>query len=150
VTDAAFRAARRAAAPGSAAHVYDGVFRPEPAQLVSQTGVALPAQDHARSAEKPGQPGEARVMGVVVGCTSLLHLHSQTLTVEPRFKSSGDVPELLSIGEVAQRAHVPTSTVRSTSDAASLPLTGDSQDSAATAPRRSAGSYSSACCRTPA
>jgi len=98
--------------PGSAAHVYDGVFRPEPAQLVSQTGVALPTQDHARSAEKPGQPGEARVVGVVVGCTSLLHLHSQTLTVEPRFKSSGDVPELLSIGEVAQRGHVPTSTVR--------------------------------------
>jgi MerR family redox-sensitive transcriptional activator SoxR len=36
----------------------------------------------------------------------------QTLTVEPRFKSSGDVAELLTIGEVAQRAHVPTSTIR--------------------------------------
>jgi len=34
------------------------------------------------------------------------------LTGEPRFKSSGDVPELLSIGEVAERGHVPTSTVR--------------------------------------
>jgi DNA-binding transcriptional MerR regulator len=36
----------------------------------------------------------------------------QSLTVEPRFKSSGDVAELLTIGEIAQRAHVATSTVR--------------------------------------
>ena len=36
----------------------------------------------------------------------------ETLTVEPRFKSSGEVAELLTIGEVALRAHVPTSTVR--------------------------------------
>jgi DNA-binding transcriptional MerR regulator len=37
---------------------------------------------------------------------------AEILTVEPRFKSSGDVAELLTIGEVAQRAHVATSTVR--------------------------------------
>jgi MerR family redox-sensitive transcriptional activator SoxR len=36
----------------------------------------------------------------------------QSLTVEPRFKSSGDVAELLTIGEIAQRAHVATPTVR--------------------------------------
>jgi DNA-binding transcriptional MerR regulator len=36
-----------------------------------------------------------------------------TLTVEPNFKSSGDVPErLLTIGQVAERAHVATSTIR--------------------------------------
>jgi len=35
------------------------------------------------------------------------------LTVEPDFKSSGNVPEpLLTIGEVAERAHVTTSTIR--------------------------------------
>ena len=36
-----------------------------------------------------------------------------TLTVEPRFKSSGNVPEpLLTIGEVAARANVSTSAIR--------------------------------------
>jgi len=37
---------------------------------------------------------------------------SRTLTVEPSFKSSGLVSELLTIGEVARRAHVATSTIR--------------------------------------
>jgi MerR family redox-sensitive transcriptional activator SoxR len=36
----------------------------------------------------------------------------ETLTVEPHFKSSGFVSELLTIGEVADRAHVATSTIR--------------------------------------
>lgn len=36
----------------------------------------------------------------------------QTLTVEPGFKSSRDVSELLTIGEVAERAQVATSAVR--------------------------------------
>jgi len=35
-----------------------------------------------------------------------------TLTVEPEFKSSGPVSELMTIGEMARRAHVPTSTIR--------------------------------------
>lgn len=35
-----------------------------------------------------------------------------TLTVEPGFKSSCFVPELMTIGEVARRAHVATSTIR--------------------------------------
>lgn len=64
---------------GSATYVQDDVFRPEPTQLLSQPGVALPAQDHGRSANKPGQPGEARVVGVVVGGTGLLHAHSPEL-----------------------------------------------------------------------
>jgi MerR family redox-sensitive transcriptional activator SoxR len=37
---------------------------------------------------------------------------SETLTVEPDFKSSGSVSELLTIGEVADRARVATSTIR--------------------------------------
>ena len=38
--------------------------------------------------------------------------HAKTLTVEPGFKSSGPVPELMTIGEVARRAGVATSTIR--------------------------------------
>ena len=39
--------------------------------------------------------------------------HAPTLTVEPDFKSSGDVRQsLLTIGEVARRARVTTSTIR--------------------------------------
>src|SRR5262249_7701180 len=38
--------------------------------------------------------------------------HAPTLTVEPGFKSSGSVPELMTIGEVARRAQVATSTIR--------------------------------------
>ena len=42
-----------------------------------------------------------------------LFVHLVTLTVEPDFKSSGCVTEeLLTIGEVAERAHVATSTIR--------------------------------------
>ena len=42
-----------------------------------------------------------------------MFVHHRTLTVEPDFKSSGNVPEpLLTIGEVAERAHVATSTIR--------------------------------------
>jgi DNA-binding transcriptional MerR regulator len=43
----------------------------------------------------------------------VLFVHSFTLTLEPDFKSSGSVSEpLLTIGEVAQRAGVATSTIR--------------------------------------
>jgi MerR family redox-sensitive transcriptional activator SoxR len=52
------------------------------------------------------------MVGVVVG-DGLLLGHASTLTVEPRFKSSGDVTEpLLTIGEVADRANVSTSAIR--------------------------------------
>lgn len=37
---------------------------------------------------------------------------AKILTVEPGFKSSGLVPELMTIGEVARRAGVPASTIR--------------------------------------
>jgi DNA-binding transcriptional MerR regulator len=49
---------------------------------------------------------------MVVGDGGLID-HTRTLTVEPDFKSSGNVPEPpLTIGEVAERAHVTTSTIR--------------------------------------
>ncbi len=49
---------------------------------------------------------------MVIGC-GLLVVHTLTLTVEPDFKSSGSVSEpLLTIGEVAERAHVATSAIR--------------------------------------
>jgi DNA-binding transcriptional MerR regulator len=41
-----------------------------------------------------------------------MFVHTSTLTVEPNFKSSGPVDDLLSIGEVAMCAGVATSTVR--------------------------------------
>lgn len=48
---------------------------------------------------------------MVVRRRSLIHDH--TLTVEPDFKSSGGMPEtMLTIGEVAERAGVATSTIR--------------------------------------
>jgi MerR family redox-sensitive transcriptional activator SoxR len=42
----------------------------------------------------------------------LRHRHAQTLTVEPGFKSSGFVPELMTIGEMARQAHIATSAIR--------------------------------------
>jgi hypothetical protein len=77
----------------------------------SQTGVALPAQ-HAGRGEKASEPGETRIPGVVIGHRGLYGGHVDTLTVEPRFKSSGPMPERLTIGEVGERARVATSTER--------------------------------------
>src|SRR4029077_14927231 len=39
-------------------------------------------------------------------------VHASTLTVEPGFKSSGEMQNLIPIGELAARAHVATSAVR--------------------------------------
>src|SRR5207253_904038 len=75
-------------------------------------GVALAADDHAECRAEPNQAGKTGMVGVVVGNGGLFD-HSATLTVEPDFKSSVNVSEpLLTIGEVAQRAHVATSTIR--------------------------------------
>lgn len=60
---------------GPTTHVHDGVVRPEAAELSRQAGIALPAQDHARSGEKPGESFEAGEVGVVVGFTSRLGAH---------------------------------------------------------------------------
>jgi len=51
-------------------------------------------------------------VGVVIGDGGLRGRHAPTLTVEPGFKSSGSVPELMTIGEVAHRAGVATSALR--------------------------------------
>src|SRR6516164_9734488 len=88
------------------------VARSECAEAFGQAGVARPAQRHAGSGEKSGRPGEARVVGVVIGDGRLRGRHAPTLTVEPGFKSSGSMPELMTIGEAAHRAHVATSTIR--------------------------------------
>jgi MerR family redox-sensitive transcriptional activator SoxR len=52
------------------------------------------------------------MVGVVIGDGKLLGRHVQTLTVEPGFKSSGFVPELMTIGEMARQAHIATSAIR--------------------------------------
>jgi DNA-binding transcriptional MerR regulator len=88
------------------------VTRNEFAEALGQAGVTLSDQHHAGSGEESSRPGEARVAGVVIRDADLPGCHVQTLTVEPGFTSSGSVAELMTIGEVADRAHVATSTIR--------------------------------------
>src|SRR5262249_48640899 len=88
------------------------VARSEFAEASGQAGVTRSAQHHAGSGEESGRPGEARIVGMVIGDGGLRGRHAPTLTVEPGFKSSGSVPELMTIGEVARRAQVATSTIR--------------------------------------
>ena len=65
-----------------------------------------------RAATRPSDTPKAGVVGVVIG-RCVLFVHTSTLTVEPDFKSSGSMSEpLLTIGEVAERADVATSTIR--------------------------------------
>ncbi len=74
--------------------------------------VAVAAHDHAERGDEPSQTREPGIARMVIGNGGAFG-HTLTLTVEPDFKSSGNVSEpLLTIGEVAQRAHVATSTVR--------------------------------------
>jgi len=96
----------------SASDVGHSVAGTEFAEALGQAGVTLPAHHHRGSGEESSWPSEARVVGVVVWYGKLLGRHVQTLTVEPGFKSSGSVAELMTIGEVADRAHVATSTIR--------------------------------------
>jgi MerR family redox-sensitive transcriptional activator SoxR len=80
--------------------------------LDGETGVALSPHSHAGGGKEPTQSDEARVMGMMVRNTGLFDGHVGSLTVKPDFKSSGAVSELLTIGEVAQRAHVAPSAIR--------------------------------------
>ena len=66
-------------------------------------------------------------MGVMVR-DSVRFAHAATLTVEPGFKSSGRVPDaLLTIGEVARRAHVrPRRSATTNAEACSSPTLADS------------------------
>lgn len=88
------------------------VARGEFADALGQVGVTPSTQRHAGSGEEPGRPGEARIAGVVIRDGRLRGRHTHTLTVEPGFKSSWFMPELMTIGEVARRAHIATSTIR--------------------------------------
>jgi DNA-binding transcriptional MerR regulator len=97
---------------GTAADVHHHIAGPDTAQPGCQTRVAGAADDHAEGGDKPSGAGEPGIIGVVVGDGGPFD-HPPTLTVEPDFKSSRNVPEpLLTIGEVAERAHVTTSTIR--------------------------------------
>ncbi len=92
--------------------VHDLVARSHAAQSYCKLCVALAPEGHAECGDEPRDPGKAWVVGVVIG-QCLPFLHAFTLTVEPDFKSSGRVSEpLFTIGEVAERAGVATSTIR--------------------------------------
>src|SRR5262249_7144845 len=97
---------------GPASDVGNCVAPCQVADALGEAGVSRSAQHHAGSGEESDRSGEAGVVGVVIGRGCLSGRHIQTLTVEPGFKSSGSVPELMTIGEVARQAHVATSTVR--------------------------------------
>jgi hypothetical protein len=111
---------RRHTEPRGSAHgctwttsdVEDDVAARERGQLDREAGVAVTPDHHAQRGNDPDDPGERRVLGVVVGNRFCVR-HDQTLTVELGFKSSGVVTErLLAIGEVAARAKLSTSAIR--------------------------------------
>jgi DNA-binding transcriptional MerR regulator len=82
------------------------------AKPLGQSGVSRSARNHARNGEEPGRPGEPREVRVMIGNGGLRRGHAETLTVEPSFKSSGLVPELMTIGEMARQAHRAASAIR--------------------------------------
>jgi DNA-binding transcriptional MerR regulator len=97
---------------GSASHVDNSITRLEGAETRNQPGVALTPEGESEGDEPSPRAGETLVVGVVIRYCALVD-HAQTLTVEPNFKSSGSVPdELLTIGDVADRAGVATSAIR--------------------------------------
>ena len=124
--------------------------RPAPVELGGQAGVAAATDGHAQrgdEAARPANPGWwAWWFGVWCRWS-----WSLTLTVEPEFKSSGEVDDdLMTIGEVGDRAGVATSTVRYYERRGLL-----AADARRSGQRRyrtrdaCAGWCSSACCRTP-
>ena len=98
---------------GSAPDVHDGVARSHAAQSYGKPRVAIATEGHAERGDATHRYRKtlgSRRGDWVVRVDSSTYL---TLTVEPGFKSSGYVSEeLLAIGEVAERAHVATSTIR--------------------------------------
>jgi DNA-binding transcriptional MerR regulator len=94
------------------ADVQHSVARPHAAQSYRKLRVAPATEDHAECGDEASDSPKAWVVGMVIGrCVQFVH--NPTLTVEPDFKSSGNVSEpLLTIGEVAERAGVATSTIR--------------------------------------
>jgi DNA-binding transcriptional MerR regulator len=104
----------RAACGGTwpASDVGHCVARSQIAESLGQASVTRSARHHAGSSEEPGRPSEARKVRVMIWDGRLRHRHDQTLTVELGFKSSGFVPELITIGEMASQAHIATSAIR--------------------------------------
>jgi MerR family transcriptional regulator, copper efflux regulator len=98
--------------PGTTPDVYNFVAGSHAAQSHGKLSIALATEGHAERGDKPSDASKTGVVAVVIGRCVLI-FHTSTLTVEPDFKSSGYVTEpLLTIGEVAERAGVATSTIR--------------------------------------
>jgi DNA-binding transcriptional MerR regulator len=97
---------------GATPDVENSVARTHTAQSHGKLRIALATEGHAERGDKPCDTPKTGIVGVVIGwCLLLVHL--STLTVEPDFKSSGSMSEtLMTIGEVAERAGVATSTIR--------------------------------------
>ena len=97
---------------GTAADVEHGVAGANDCEPGGERGVAVAAHDHAQRGHETADARKRAVVRVVVG-DEVGCAHRRTLTVEPEFKSSGFMPELLlTIGETAERAGVSTSAIR--------------------------------------
>jgi MerR family redox-sensitive transcriptional activator SoxR len=98
--------------PGTTPDIDHSVAGSHTAQSNGKLRVALATEGHAERGDEPRETFKTGVVRVVIG-RHLLIVHVATLTVEPDFKSSGTMSEtLLTIGEVAERAGVATSTIR--------------------------------------
>ena len=92
--------------------VDDRISGTQTTQAHGQTSVTFPADGHAERSQESYDTAKCGIVGVMIGRRERFG-HALTLTVEPGFKSSGCMSEpLLTIGEVGERAHVATSTIR--------------------------------------
>ena len=97
---------------GTAAHVDDPIAGLRARQPFREICVARASEGHAEPGKESERTGEPGVVGVVVRCCRC-DGHARRLTVEPEFKSSGNVDDAnLTIGDVAREAGVATSSVR--------------------------------------
>lgn len=97
---------------GTTPDVYNSVAGSHATQSDGKLRIALATEGHAERGDEPSNTLKTGVVGVVIRRRVLI-VHMATLTVEPGFKSSGNMSEtLLTIGEVAERAGVATSTIR--------------------------------------
>jgi hypothetical protein len=60
-----------------ATDIHEGVSGPEPAELLCEKRVAVPADDHAGGSDQAGQAGEVRVARVVVRNGGLIGGHPE-------------------------------------------------------------------------
>ena len=95
-----------------AADVDEAVAGREPGEADRERGVGIASAREADGGEEAAEPGEAWMVGMVVGSERVVS-HAETLTVEPGFKSSGLVTDLLlTIGDVGARVGLATSAIR--------------------------------------